>query len=479
MKRSKFYDLIRILSEQELKAFSIHLKENRHELGMAFSIFEHIHSFAPYYNSKLELDRDFLIKKFFQINPDASSRKRFYNELSKLSNKLKDFLVWERIKSQPFEKSMILAQLLKERNLRKESVAALNNAQKTLAITSNTNTLVKSNNPFHLLNYLKYYHFKYYATESLKLTSDPKDIKSTMQYLDLFYLSSKLKYSCEIESRNKIKKEETSISLIKESIDLIVSNSKLKIPIVEVYLQSYKLVSTPSAEQFKSLHKFIMGNSYKISNRDKKIIFTYLINFCANQIRKGAKSYLQEAYNIYEYLEKEKLLLDGGIIATTRFNNIIDVACKVKNFKWAEQFIETNAKFLTLGTREETIRIARAVIHFEKEEYGKSLLFLREGRFKNIDHALRSRWLIICCFCALGEETSLDSICKATRQYLKRVQGINKEIVKGTQNLIIITKQINKYRYQKKNKKEQLKKKLSQLNPIIFKTWLEELIDKM
>ncbi|MEM8909263.1 MAG: hypothetical protein AAGD05_15560, partial [Bacteroidota bacterium] len=482
MKRSKFFKLLQTLSNLELQAFAGYLKHQNKGLGLARLLFEHIASFAPDYTTTGELESEYFIRAFLKVTPNSASRKRLYNELSKLSMALKEFLLWQRFQQQTFEKNFMLAEILRERKMDGEAENALALARKSLVSSSSKTT---SSSPtvdhWHFLKLLKYHHFLYYSTQSFQLTAQTDELQAAMSYLDLFYASSKLKYSCELKSREHILNEQHSIFLLEELQTQLPAVDWSGQDAIQLYQQSLALILNGSEEGFETLFQSLKVETNTLTSTDKKIILTYLLNFCISRVREGHSRYMDIIFQVYAFAAAKELLLDRGIIASTRFNNIVDAACKIGQFAWIEQFIDQYTTYLPPDTRSETIRIAQALVHFTQGDYGATLVQLRDGRFKNMDHSFRARWLTICCFCALKEIKSLQAACDAARQYLKRNQQINRMLIKATQNLIVIVNQISKYQYKRGGKKgkKRLLDKLSQLHPIVYKMWLEQQIRQL
>src|SRR5690606_18644775 len=100
-----------------------------------------------------------------------------------------------------------------------------------------------------------YYRNKYELNElsyQYTLENDNRNIDTELQAvvdnLDIFYLSKKLKYSCEIINRMNILKVAYDINLLNNLLDYIKVQDVQKVPSIMVYYQVLTTLQEPENE---------------------------------------------------------------------------------------------------------------------------------------------------------------------------------------------------------------------------------------
>jgi len=118
--------------------------------------------------------------------------------------------------------------------------------------------------------------------------------------------------------------------------------------------------------------------------------------------------------------------------------------------------------------REDTINIANALLKFEAKEYDHVFFLLNTVKALDLDHALRTRWLLLCThFEKHPKSQQFKNYCKAYKLYFNRHKTIHASTKEGSLNLLEIVKKMTRP-YDKKA----LKDEIINTNLLIYRFWL-------
>ena len=165
-------------------------------------------------------------------------------------------------------------------------------------------------------------------------------------------------------------------------------------------------------------------------NEENKYTFLYsLLNIAIQESNAGGDtSFLKLQFELYQFGLDEGILLQKDQITVRTFQNILLTATKLKEFDFAESFINRFASFLPRKTKEETIDFCNAYLYFNKKEFEKAIRILSTAKHKQPDSFLKLAAMEIQClfeFMLQGDNNynTLVSRCKSLRKKLAKIDN--------------------------------------------------------
>ncbi|MDX1666547.1 MAG: hypothetical protein R3350_04935, partial [Saprospiraceae bacterium] len=166
--------------------------------------------------------------------------------------------------------------------------------------------------------------------ENLQLASDR---------LDDYYFLNKLRFSCEMLNRRSILSAEYETPFVEEVSNHLLRREERR-PLTDIYLQIFESLNHQGSEfTVQQLLATIQRQSEKVAVENRREIYLYAINICAQQIRKGKEELLPVALQLYKDGISDKSLFDGEYLSHWTYNNVVKLALRLRRFDWTESFI--------------------------------------------------------------------------------------------------------------------------------------------
>ena len=462
MRKSNLIYYLRSFTKKELRAFGQYLKDRHAQKKIALNTFNYLKTFHPKYSSD-QLIKEYAFKKIFGKTEVYNSRK-LVDALSDLHLIVKEFMLMEELKTPSFEKDLLLLAVLKKRKLETKYLEKIEQSRKEL----------EKNKKKDLWDHLKMMllnHFSYFLPNN-KIGLGQKEVHQAMQQLDLFYFGAKLLYSSELYSRKSILKEKVEIVLLEPFIEYYEQKEQ-QLPLFhQIYLHVLSLIRFQSPDSFQFLKKLLFHEQDSLREQEQKIILTYLLNYTVAIINQGQLESLREGFDLHNLGIKRRLFLENDRISFTRFNNIVDTACKLGEFEWVEDFIGQWSSCLEVHVRKGTIKIAYALIRFEQKQYDRVIEILKDEKLTVIDHVFRTKWLLLCSYFEVFGKSNKSIVLaysRAFEAYLKRTPAVeNTALALGSLNLIRFIRKL----IHRSSSKKDLLEEIHAVDFIFFKSWL-------
>lgn len=273
--------------------------------------------------------------------------------------------------------------------------------------------------------------------------------------LDRFYISSKLKYACEMLNRQAILNITYDQQLTDELVSFLYTaqNHLSQDPLISIYSQIYMLLKQPNDQKYQEILANLAIHQQKISKPEIATIYAFMQNYCIKQLNAGSIPYLGELFRLYKTLLEQKLLIDNsGHISHAHIKNIVAVGLRLQEYDWVNVFIENHKNKVPSGQREDVYHYNMAQYHYEKKQFRQALKLLIQVNYTDVFYQLDARALQMKIYYEMGEDDSLSYFVKAFKTYLKRNQELSRSQYGPYENLIKLSQKA----YQLKNQKHLL-----------------------
>lgn len=462
MKNSQLVQLLQQLSAKEIADFSLYLKAQRPRSLLLRQTFDYLRKLYPDFSSSKHLDTEFAKTKLL---PPEAPRKRLLNLLAELHQLLKDFLVWQQLKQNEFAYDFALLEQYKSRKMDK---AFFQFADRLIQKYEEQ----QQRSIWSYLQLMMLYRNKFFHPNSPKLNPEDPLPQKSLALLNQFYQGARIRLATELLNREKILHSPALPSTMDEPRTAFPPDES---PLIQLYTQVYQLEKEQHEEVFFELKErfFTVVAKQELSIDDQYFIFLHLINYASAQIKLGKQNFLEEAFSIYHFGLQYPILEQGQYFTPTNFSNIVNLACRLKQFEWTRYFIQAYQQHLPVEVRESAAQISFAMIHFEEGNFEQTLEELQDITYADAFYDLRARSLRLRCFVELEESTALIlHYCRSFEQFIRRNKKIKGNNAEATANFIQLIRELVRQR----STKSQLEEMLAAKQPLFFKSWLSKKI---
>jgi|GEM_PF-1060082 len=245
----------------------------------------------------------------------------------------------------------------------------------------------------------------------------------TIQHLDRFFLSSRLKMACEHLNRSQVVVSDSDPIWNMEALipeHLKTESLNPEDASLVLYLRIFRMFSGADPTRNYQLSVALLRENTSLSPGDKRDGTAYCINYCIRQINAGGLSFQSELFQLYQWAIAEEVLMENGALGEWHFKNIVRTAIRQQALDWAEAFVEDHVVFLKESVRENAAAFNRAVIHFERKSYSEARKLLIRVRFTDLFYSLDSKVLLCKIYFEQEEEEPLRSMLKSLQIFLRR-----------------------------------------------------------
>lgn len=343
------------------------------------------------------------------------------------------------------------------------------------------NTLAKNpfrNAPYFFKEYLLQSEVNLFFDRQKKRAYDAS-LQEAANFLDLFYISTKLKYSCELINRQKLVVTDYNLRLLKEISDHLSEHSYEEYPSITIYYQILMTFTDADSEQhFEELKRLLDEHTTKFPPDEARDMYAYAQNFAIRKINAGEKRYLREYFDLSKAaLEKELLMVDGDLSPWT-FKNLVIAALRVGEFNWAEQFIKNYKNRLNEKFRSNAYNYNQGALLFFKGQYGDALRLINQVEYTDIFYALDTRTMQIKIYYQLDEWDPMQSAIEAFKVYLRRNKTLSENVKLLYNNFLKYTDKLSRLTKRDKPKLTELKQKIEETKQIADLGWLQQKVDE-
>lgn len=461
MKKSKLIDLLSSFSKAEFKSFRDFIASpyfNKREELIPF--YDYLLKYAPTF-AENKVDRR---KVYKALHPDIPYNEKELGYLMSYTTKLvEQFISLQKYEQDDIFPVYYLLTSLNERKLNKyykqEDKKASSKAK--LPVKKNGNYYYKQ----HLLSDVASQHFL-----SQNQRKQDSNLQLASDYLDLFYLTTKLKYSCEMINNNIVLGTSYDPKIVGVLEKAMNNFSVDEEPIIAIYNLIYNILNEKEPDtNFIALRGAIQKDISTLNVEDAHEIYQYAINICLRMIRKGKKEYVQSAFELYLEGINQEIFFDKGYLSPWAYTNVIKLGLILKRYEWIEKFIHEKNEKLPESFRENAMHYNLAELYYSTKKFDKAVYHLNFVKFSDLVIHLGSREILAKIYYETDEDDALLSLIASFSIFLKRNKNMSANLKKPYLNFCDLLNQL-----MRKNPKKMLmiREKILTTSPLASKSWL-------
>lgn len=521
--KAKLISILKLLSEEEFRSFKKHLHRRFGSHQVAYAIIHYL------WNNRSNFEKEGTLKKaivFEAVSPEKeftkSNLKLLNNQFSFLTSLLEDYLVINHLKVHKSQYGIILMTFFKEKGADDLFNKELKKAEKFL---------FKENIDVEILNQeANLHHMDYYRISKKKLKENALDaLKKADESLNEAFFLQKLKNACEFFSRNNITQEKIEAGGIEIILDnyinkfeekrsilitkcqeeetsflRIFENKKLEIleknkdrerinkelekyenlhnndiralkrrllHAHQAYIYALKMIKNQDEQSFNQLFSFIKNEKDFLAKPILNDLIMYLNNFCAVKIRGKNDEYFNKSFEINEFSDSENLFISKNQMDEANFDNYIEVACTVKKFDKALNFLQNRKQYLDISIRNSRVKLNKAKILFEQKKFAEAFELVEKS--KGAENPVKIRESLLYLRSAYYLDKIMDDVIlnkvKAIDSSLRKSKIVSQQVKKSCLNFLKIFKELVK----EEKRKTDLEKSMNEFKHVVCRKWLE------
>jgi len=367
MKNSKLVQLLRTFSKEEFKSFGKFVHSPFFYKDKAvIKLYNSLNPSFPDFNNK-RLAKQQLYKKMYPQKKYSDSQMKYL--MSEMFGLAKMFLSYRSYNNDFFEHDLRLLKELNSRNTDKIFESELKRIENQVEYFK-----IRNKEFFYQMYKMKELVSDFYSYKN-RLSKKREQSKINENAIN-FFLISLLDSYYEITSDAADFGVNIDLNLLSFINDYMNLNKDIVSPAVLIYY--YIFMVSYSKEKLYYDKLLELKNEYLqiLDENGKHRIFEALGNYCILRYQQGSINYYNEAFNIINDEIKHGVRYNRKEFSEIFFTNKVEIASKVKEFEWADDFIVKYKDRLKKENREDIVNFSYAIIEFERTNFKASLIRL-------------------------------------------------------------------------------------------------------
>ncbi len=486
-KDTKLINFLRSFSVKELIEFENYLEFSYRKAGRNLVPFLKIlKKFYPEFSSP-DFTEQVIFKK---LNPGKSLNvKKDKDTLRTLSSSLmkavEDFICMSNLDKDKVLKNRILLGEMLERNLAKHFKQYVKTAEEDLMEDEKNNTYnILENYHLEKLNsgyFLSVSDFDNFILQNYKSL----EFISAQFWIELLNVAKLTLLSQDV--RSKPLKNDLFENLINfsdlEKISQIYEGSKYSLKLRFNYYIYKSLKNNRDMEHFKSARKEFFENKKSISRKEKNYFYSDLINILHGQAITHLHGVKEELFFILKSCLEDKAykLSEKEFMNQNFYRMVILTSNSLKEFEWAEMFIDKYTAELSPQMRDNMLNYSKALVFYGKAEYEKSLNFVSKINYDQVFFKTDVKILMLRIYYELDLYEQALYLADSFKHNIKKSKVLNRNSLEGHNNYlkyyIKLFKLKNDPDINSKNEADMFKNQIKDEVNLIQRSWLIENAD--
>lgn len=416
MIKSKPVLILRNFSQKEFRDFEKFLSAELFPSWMYLQ--QLIKIIRPYFPA---LDAPALEKKkvFRKLFPeDAFDENKMRHVLSDFAKALEEFIAYRELHADPIRKKLLLLDYYRRNGPEKYYIQIYEDTLKMQQKAPIKDALWFFNQ--YQLEEKAYIHSQHQKSRSLD-----SNLQTLSDYLDLFYITNKLKHSGEMLTREMLLKVSYQKPFLQEVVHHVRDASFSNYPAVSVYHLIVLMHLEPGDDShYRNLLLLLDQNKETFTREELVDMYVFAQNYCTHQINSGRPEYLREIFALYKKMIELDAIFENGFVRPHVFKNIVTVGIRLDEYVWVEEFIGQYKDKLDPRHREHAVNYNMAWLFYARKEYKKALRHLAHAEMMDVFYQLGARCLQLKIYYETMEEISFYALTDSFYVYLRRNEQI-------------------------------------------------------
>lgn len=264
---------------------------------------------------------------------------------------------------------------------------------------------------------------------------------------------------------------EKVLKLIESDIDYFRESEP---NIYTYYLLSKVLLSSEEETLLRKLLSYLNDNFDNFNDTVSESVLLTLFKFCISKINHGKNKFTLFAYEVLMIMKNNKLF-DGmrEIPDETFFGGVI-ISLFNEDIEYAEYFLENYYSKLNPVSKNEIVRITRAMIYFKQSHYDKAKNLLNNLKTHDLTNYFFARTTLLKIFYEKKEYDYIYPLTDTIRHFVKRKPEVNERMNQSINKFLEYLLKLSKIRQNNGKNIDKVIYHLEKENHFFQKSWLLE-----
>lgn len=390
--------------------------------------------------------------------------------MSEFLDLLEDFLAYEHWHKDRVGRSLLLAQLYRDRQL---AVPARGHLAEALELVE---TQQVRNASWHLNHYrVQDERFKQHSER--EPVRNFQDLTNSLAH---FFVTELLRNACGAASHSAIYKANYQVPFLDTILGRCAEGAFADIPLIQIYYRAHCCLTQPSqTEHFFALKSRLNEASQWLGLEESRSIFLVAINYCIRRANTDGHSFLREAFDLYREGLEKGVFLEHGQLSRFTFKNIAVAALALGELDWTARFIEKYAPFLPEAHRDSYRRFCTAKWCYQNKDYNQVQDLLQHLSSDDVFLELDARLLLLKVYMEQEAWRLLQGFLTTFERFVSRKKKLAYH-APLYRNIIHFAQRIAAWRSGKKilseEELETLRNQIRETQPLSERDWLLRMI---
>jgi hypothetical protein len=476
MKNRQLIKLLKTFTPKEIKKFSEFLlspyfNKNKNVI----KLYELLRKAYPDFE---KLSKEKLFAKIFPGKKFKDNNLRVI--IHQLHNNARDFIAVDRFMKSEYEidyEVVLLFELLK-RGMDEESKREIDKT--ILRINKSEVKDVEYFLAKYDIEYKKLFYFQKKYKDKYEKYFTKSNIETPFKNLAYFFLIKVLTFQSFILNTKILYKVEIDTTLLDKLIACYDIESFSDVPLIQIYYNMVMALKNKDEKYFYNIKDLLLRNEKQISITRQYDIYINLENYCRRKIRAGVIKFKREFFEILKLDLDKKIYKIEPYMSQNFYKNTLQNAAELKEFEWAENFIESYKNELHPDYREAVYCYCKAFLETEKNNFEKSLDYLSKLTTDELYLKIDVKLLQTRLYYELNEYDVLNSVIDSMRHFIKSNKFISENRKTQYSTFIKLLSALNNVRLKKDEFKiKELKENISSAEDLQWKDWFMKKVEEL
>lgn len=383
---------------------------------------------------------------------------------------IEDYLVFTESISNPVSYQISLMRTYRARNLEKSYKQSYR-----LALHA------QQDQPLRDSNYLsnQFYIEQEYGQWSRVIKNASVNLQETADALEKWFLAEKLHVAyAMLAHRSVYKTAKYDEGMLIQAFEYAEAKGLLEEPAIAMYYYAYMALTQPNEESyFDKLEQLINVHESLFKQSDFRTLYIAAINYCVPKINQGRLEFARRAFELSRKGLEKQILFENSMLTRYTFGNVVAFAIKIREFEWAENFIEKYNSYLDEKERNSITNFNLSRLYFEKGDYKQAQQLLTQFDYGEMHLNIIAKTMLLKIYYETDEFDALESLIDSMRIYLQRKEALDANRKQAYKNLLSLMKKMLQVNIFSKAQREKFRETVLDTNPLAERDWILKQLD--
>ncbi|HEY1040183.1 MAG TPA: hypothetical protein VGF30_12295, partial [Bacteroidia bacterium] len=193
----------------------------------------------------------------------------------------------------------------------------------------------------------------------------------------------------------------------------------------------------------------------------------------------GKTVYLEELFDNYEFLLKEKIIFSQQQLSQFDFKNMVTIALRLNKYDWTKQFISRYLSYLPEADRKNAEVYNLSRLFYSTGDPRRARKLMQDVEFTDIYYHLDAKVLLVKIYYDTNAFESLMPLLNSFGNYLKRNKKVSATQRLTYQNFLKLVLRMFNYKMFEKGNAEQINQSLEEAKQIADINWLKQKMNEL